>query len=305
MAEKLSYLIHNDHPMSSVPLYDGLAGLASRYDGFICDLWGVLHDGVEALPGAVDCLQHLRTAGKKVAILSNAPRRAASVSAAAARLGIRPELHNGVVSSGEAAWQHLKHRPDAWYKQLGHRCYHIGPDRDHGMRDGLAYDFVDDVAAAEFLLNTGAHLAKDKPETYDEVLKGGVGRNLPMICANPDLEVIRGGKREICAGALALRYEDLGGEVRYHGKPHAEIYEACFVALEGVAKDRILAVSDSLRTDIAGAQAAGVDSLFIASGIHAESLDLHGSDAGDADLLNALFDARETAPTAAMRHFVW
>lgn len=291
--------------MASVPLYDGLAALASRYDGLICDLWGVLHDGVEALPGAVDCLQHLRTAGKKVAILSNAPRRASEVSAAAARLGIRPELHNGVVSSGEAAWQHLKHRPDAFYKALGTRCYHIGPDRDRGMREGLDLDFVDDVAAAEFLLNTGAHMAKDTPDVYAGELKAAAGRRLPMVCANPDLEVIRGGKREICAGALAQTYEELGGEVRYHGKPHAEIYEACFVALEGVERARILAVGDSLRTDIVGGQAAGIDTLFIAGGIHAESLDLHGSDAGDAKLLNALFEQRGIAPTAAMRTFVW
>ncbi|MEX1306326.1 MAG: TIGR01459 family HAD-type hydrolase [Rhodovibrionaceae bacterium] len=291
--------------MASVPLYDGLAALASRYDGFICDLWGVLHDGVTAFPEAIACLQHLRTAGKKVAILSNAPRRAAEVRDSAARLGIRPELHNGVVSSGEAAWQHLKHRPDAFYKSLGRSCVHIGPERDHGMRDGLDLEFVAAAGEADFLLNTGAHLAKDTPEAYAELLEDGAARGLPMVCANPDLEVIRGGKREICAGALAQRYEELGGEVRYHGKPHAEIYEACFVALEGIARENILAVGDSLRTDIAGAQAAGVDSLFIAGGIHAESLDLHGSDAGDAGLLNALFAARETYPSAAMRSFLW
>ncbi len=291
--------------MASVPLYDGLAALASRYDGFICDLWGVLHDGVTAFPAAIDCLQHLRTAGKQVVILSNAPRRAGEVRDSAARLGILPELHCGVVSSGEAAWQHLRHRPDAFYKSLGTRCYHLGPDRDHGMREGLDLEFVEDIAAADFLLNTGAHMAKDTPEVYAGELEAGAARELPMVCANPDLEVIRGGRREICAGALARTYEELGGEVRYHGKPHADIYEACFVALEGIARDRILAVGDSLRTDIVGGQAAGIDSLFIAGGIHAESLDLHGSDASDGALLNTLFAAQDTTPSAAMRSFVW
>ena len=256
----------------TIPLHAGLAPLAAAYDAYICDLWGVLHDGVRAFPEGVACLERLRDRGAKIAVLSNAPRRAAEVEARMNELGIAPGLYDLVLSSGEVTWRHLKTRRDPWYAKLGQRCYHIGPDRDRGLRAGLGFDFVEDLATADFLLNTGAHKTSSTLDDYALELEAGAGRKLPMVCANPDLEVIRGGQREICAGLLAQRYEDLGGEVRYHGKPLAEVYEDCLAALGVSDRSRVAALGDSLRTDIAGAEAAGIGAVLVAGGIHAEAL---------------------------------
>ncbi len=296
---------------SRVPLHPGLAALAEGYDAFIVDLWGVLHDGVRAFPEALACLAALKARGKQVWILSNAPRRAAAVAARNLELGIPPEHVDGVLSSGEAAWCHLANRPDPWYQVLGRRCYHLGPARDQGLREGLGYEFLDqpaDLAAADFLLNTGALSAAHAVAHYAPLLDEALARSLPMVCANPDLEVIRGGKREICAGAIALAYEQLGGQVRYHGKPHPEIYQDCFAlmaAARPVSPARTLAIGDSLRTDIAGAQACGIDGLFVAGGIHAEALGLVDGQSLDETRLAALFADRGLYPVAALPRLRW
>ncbi len=301
---------------SRVPLHHGLAALAGDYDAFIVDLWGVMHDGVRAFPEALACLAELKARGKRIWILSNAPRRAASVAARNLELGIPPEHVDGVLSSGEAAWRHLAERPDPWYQALGRCCYHLGPARDQGMRDGLDYDFLDDdflnrpgdLAVADFLLNTGALSAAHAVEHYAPLLDEALARGLPMVCANPDLEVIRGGRREICAGAIALAYERRGGQVRYHGKPHREIYQDCFALMAAagpVEPARILAIGDSLRTDIAGAQACGIDGLFVAGGIHAEALGLVDGQSPDGTRLAALFADRGLYPVAVLSRLRW
>lgn len=290
---------------TSTPALEGFAPLAERYDGFICDLWGVLHDGVTAFPHALDCLEELKALGKKIVILSNAPRRAAEVEGRMNEMGIRPDLYQGVMSSGEETWRHLKTRPDSFYQSLGQACFHLGPDRDQGMRQDLDYRFVEAIPEADFVLNTGAHMSEDTLDNYRHELEEAVSHKLPMICANPDLEVIRGGKREICAGLLAEAYEEMGGRVRYHGKPHVEIYDSCFALLEGMDRSRIAAVGDSLRTDIAGAQAAGVDGLFVVGGIHAEALGIEEGQLPSAGTLNKLYSDRGITPAAALPVFRW
>lgn len=282
----------------------GLSALADDYDAFIVDLWGVLHDGVTAFPAAVDCLEALHARGKRIVILSNAPRRAAVVAARNAELGIAAQLCDAVVSSGEDVWQHLHARPDAWYRGLGRRCFHLGPERDFGMRDGLDYDFVQ-ADAADFVLNTGALDPADVADDYDPLLAPLVARGLGMICANPDLEVIRGGRREICAGAIAARYEALGGAVRYHGKPHRQIYRACFAAVPGVPPARIAAIGDSLRTDIAGANGAGIDGIFVTGGLQGEQLGVDGDGNAEPARLRALCAQEGHWPTAALPVLRW
>ncbi|HJU15616.1 MAG TPA: TIGR01459 family HAD-type hydrolase [Stellaceae bacterium] len=252
-----------------IRLIDRLSELAPRYDGFILDLWGVIHDGAAAFPGAVKCLAALRDSGKRVVLLSNAPRRADDVAARIARIGV-PPLYDHVMSSGEEAWLHLSRRDDPFYARLGRRCLQIGSERDTGMREGLPLEFVDDVAEAELILNTGPAGWDDRIEDYDPVLRAARARDLPMICANPDLHVLHQGRLALCAGALAERYEEMGGYVRWHGKPHPSVYDTCLGLLGIAERARILAVGDSLRTDIAGAGAAGLDSLLIAGGVHAE-----------------------------------
>lgn len=288
-----------------IPIHDGLAPLADRYDGYILDLWGVLHDGVRTFPHAIDCMERLRRMGKKMLILSNAPRRVHAIAARNAELGIAPDLANAVMSSGEDAWRHLATRPDAWYRALGRRCYHLGPARDYNMRESLDLDFVPDLGRADFVLNTGSLGVDDTVADYEDILVEARRHDLPMICANPDLEVMRGENREICAGAIAARYEELGGEVRYHGKPHASIYEACFPLLDGVARDRIAAVGDTLRTDIAGANAVGIDGILIMNGLQAGDFGVDAEGYAPPERLAARCAQEGHRPAAALPVFRW
>ena len=294
-----------DRDTAGPPLRPGMAALAGDFDGYILDLWGVLHDGVTAFPEALDCLARLRAAGKRILILSNAPRRSSEVVARCTELGLTPDTYDLLMSSGEDAWRHLEARPDDWYRALGQHCHHLGPERDHGMRDGLDYDFVDDLEAADFILLTGALDQADTKETYRAFLEAALARGLPMVCANPDYEVIRGGQREICAGTIALAYEEIGGELRYHGKPHAGIYRTCLGLFDGIAPARILAVGDSVRTDVVGAQAMGLAAVFVAAGIHEAALVDPETGAIAGERLAALCRAEGGTPLAVLRDFRW
>ena len=253
----------------SVQLIGGVRELAPRYDGFILDLWGVIHDGVTPIPGAVDCLQSLIDAGKRIVLLSNAPRRADDVVRRITAVGVPSGLYHDVMASGEEAWQCLRRRDDPFYAALGRRCLHIGSERDLEIREGLDLEYVDAPEEAQFILNTGPAGWDDRIEDYEPVLRNALGRGLPMICANPDLVVMRGSTLHLCAGGLAKWYEEEGGHVRWHGKPFRSVYDSCLRLLGIADRSRILAVGDSLRTDIAGAAGAGIDSLLIAGGIHA------------------------------------
>jgi HAD superfamily hydrolase (TIGR01459 family) len=247
----------------------GMSSLAAKYDGFIVDLWGVVHDGVHPYPGVIDCLTRLSAAEKPVVFLSNAPRRADAIARALGHMGIAPALYTGIMTSGEAVYAQLKARTAADFAALGRRFIHLGPKRDRNIFTGLDLIEMGRPEEAEFLINTGPDdLAEpDDPTVYDGLLKQCLAASLPMICANPDLEVIRGGRRIICAGALALRYAEWGGKVIMRGKPDPAIYPPVLDML-GTTAARALAVGDSLRTDLAGAKAAGIDGAFVLSGIH-------------------------------------
>jgi HAD superfamily hydrolase (TIGR01459 family) len=288
----------------SLRLLMGLREAAGSYDGFILDLWGVLHDGTAPFPGVVDALTRLKQSGKRLCVLSNAPRRAALVAARMNEIGLAPGLYDHVHSSGEETWQHLLRRDDAFYAALGRRCYHIGPARDDNMLEGIGLERVAEIAAAEFILNTGPSGWDETVEQYETLLQAARARDLPMVCANPDLVVIHQGHRSICAGAVAQRYEALGGRVRWHGKPFRPVYETCFAALGIADRRRILAVGDSLRTDIAGANAAGIDSLLVTGGIHAEEFGLVGGQP-DLDRLIEAVAASGHKPDAVIAHFRW
>jgi HAD superfamily hydrolase (TIGR01459 family) len=289
----------------TVRLYDGMRGLAPRYDGFILDLWGVVHDGTAPFPGVLDCMGRLIESGKRLVLLSNAPRRADDVVRRIAAIGVPAGLYHGVMSSGEEAWLCLHRRDEPFYAALGRRCLQVGSERDLEIREGLDLDFVDNPAAADFILNTGPAEWDDTIETYAQVLHAARERDLPMVCANPDLVVIHAGKPALCAGALAEEYERLGGRVRWHGKPHPSVYDSCLTLL-GIgnrSRSRILAIGDSLRTDIAGAANAGIDSLLIAGGVHAVDFTV-GSEL-DLPRIQAAIAENGTRPIGVAARFVW
>jgi HAD superfamily hydrolase (TIGR01459 family) len=251
----------------------GLAPLADSYDGFIVDLWGVVHDGLSPYDGAIDCLFRLRGAGKRVVLLSNAPRRARLVQEGLRSMGLPDDTYNSILTSGEATRTALLERTDPWIVALGQRVLHLGPQKDRNVFEGLDLEIVGDPADADFILNTGPtdDSGENVPDAYLPLLRRCAARGLPMLCANPDIEIVRGGKRIICAGLLARFYEQYGGAVRSLGKPYPEVYEVIRPML-GVDKSLILAVGDALATDIAGARAAGIDSCWVLGGIHAEMI---------------------------------
>jgi len=289
----------------TLSVLSGVRDIADQYDALILDLWGVVHNGVEPYPGVLDCLDKLRGAGKKVLLLSNAPRSSAKVVVQVAGFGIPRESYDGVVTSGDVTHLCVSRRDDDWHAALGHNFFHVGPERDWGLLDGAGVTEVENMDAADFILTSG--LRDDERETevdYEDEFKRAIARNLPMICANPDLSVVRGDKMVLCAGSLAGYYEKLGGRVRYHGKPYARGYAVCFEILGGIDPARVLAVGDSFRTDIAGANAAGIASLFVAGGIHgAELFEADGS--LNAAKVTTAAQAAGHMPTAAIPGFYW
>ena len=296
---------HPPDPSGPVPVLPGLAPLGDRYDGWILDLWGTIHDGIRPLPGALDCMARLKAAGGRLLVLSNAPRRVDAVVARMDRVGIPRDLWDATLSSGEAAWQALARRPDDWHRRLGRRCLLIGRADDHSAVTGNGLEIVDRPAAAEFVVCVGLARPEETVADYEPLLRDCAGLGLPMVCANPDLEVLRGDVRELCAGALAARYETLGGEVRQHGKPHAPIYRTALDLLGIEDPGRVAAVGDSLRTDIAGARAAGIASVLVTGGIHARALGLRPGQAPRPDALSVFCDAAGVRPLAAVPAFCW
>ena len=289
----------------TVAIVPGISALAKDYDGFILDLWGVVHDGRDPYPGAIECLGKLRQMRRRVVLLSNVPRRAATVAEAMVGMGIARSLYGHVLSSGELAYRALKFRDDPWYAALGRKCLHMGPERDKGIFEGLGLEVVQTPQEAGFVLNTGPWRDVDSLEDFEPALRACAKRGLAMVCANPDLEVIRAGKRIICAGTLAARYETLGGEVRYHGKPHGPAYEACLELMGISDRRRIVAIGDSLATDVKGAREAGLDAVLVTSGIHAEELGLEYAERPDPARLRQACVRAGHVPIAAVPAFVW
>lgn len=277
---------------------NGISGLADKYDGFILDLWGVVHDGVRPFDTALDCMRHLQ--GRPVLLLSNAPRRAASVQRTLQRLGVDDALYTDILTSGEATWRALRERSDPWFAALGRRVYHLGPARDRNVFDGLDLVPASRPVDADFLLNTGPDDTRETGVLADFIAELAASRaaGLKMICANPDLEIVRGTARILCAGALAAWYEQNGGDVRWIGKPDPAIYRSC-LSMIGLPPDRVLAIGDSLRTDIAGARQAGIDSVWILGGIHAEEV------AGNAAAPAAAATRAGLAPVGFMERLAW
>ncbi len=284
-------------------ILDGIAPLADRYDGFVLDLWGVVHDGRHPYPGVPEALAELRARGKRVAFLTNAPRRAWFVAEMLDRMGLDRTLYAGIISSGELVWRHLRARQHPWFAGLGRRAVHIGPERDLSViEDGVA-ELVSDPADAEFLLNTGPdpERGSQDPEAYRPALAAAFAHRLPMLCVNPDRHVMVAGQRLICAGALADIYTAMGGATFEVGKPDPAVYGPVLELLGMTDRARVLAIGDSPHTDLAGAQAAGLDALWALTGLAAHT---HGA-APTPEALRAEALAQGVDPIAALRTLRW
>jgi HAD superfamily hydrolase (TIGR01459 family) len=253
-----------------ITLTDHFSALADNYDVVLSDVWGVTHNGIAAFPEACDALKRFRARGGTVILITNAPRRGEAVDRQLVHFGVPRDAYDGIVSSGDVTCGVMAQRP-------GQSVFHLGPQRDISIFEGLDIRFAA-PEAADYVVCTGLFDDDaDTPDTYREMLELMRRRNLFMICGNPDVVVERGDHLVYCAGAIADLYGTLGGEVLYAGKPYAPIYEMALAKAqdahgESVARSRVIAIGDSVRTDLRGAVNFGIDCLFVTAGIHAEEL---------------------------------
>lgn len=284
-------------------MLSGLSEIAGRFDLFLVDQWGVLHDGETPYPGAVETLRRLRGLGHPVVILSNSARRVHIGMEKMDAMGIGRDLYDRLITSGEQTWQALHDRSDPFHASLGRRCLLVTWGEDRGLLSGgIDLQPVGDVAEADFILMAGTN--RETLDHYEPMLQAARARNLPMVCANPDfVSVTPEGDLVICPGSVARRYEEIGGTVRWHGKPDVEVYETCR-ALYPAAR-RPLGIGDSLCHDIAGAAAAGIDSLFIAGGIHTAALGIVRGETPTEERLEALLEETGQRPDYVVPIFRW
>ena len=277
------------------------SALAANYDVALSDVWGVTHNGISAFPRACEALSRFRAGGSTVILITNAPRRGAAVSRQLDQIGVPRDAYDDIVSSGDVTCGVMAERP-------GQSVFHLGPQRDVSIFDGLDIRFAP-IEEADYVVCTGLFNDDvETPESYRDMLGIMRRRNLFMICGNPDVVVERGDRLVYCAGAVADLYDSLGGEVLYAGKPYRPIYEMALARAEKArgAKtplSRVLAIGDSVRTDLKGAAAFGIDCLFVTAGIHAE--ELGGRDDPDLQLLAGIFDDAGAAARAVTRALVW
>ena len=246
-------------------MIDTLAPLAEGYGVVLCDVWGVLHNGMRAFPDAVAALSAVRATGRAVVLVTNSPRPRAGVAEQLALLDVPADCYDAIVSSGDVTRRLIENGP--------RRVFHLGPDRDLAIYDGLDVELCEDFEA-QAVVCTGMFDDDETPQDYAGMLQRFRARDLPFICANPDIVVERGDELIWCAGALARDYAQLGGRTEIAGKPHRPIYEAALAAASAilgreVGRKDALAIGDGVLTDIKGAADNGIDVVFVSAGIHA------------------------------------
>jgi HAD superfamily hydrolase (TIGR01459 family) len=274
----------------TLPILPHFAGLAANYDAILSDVWGVVHNGERATPDACDALTRFRANGGQVVLITNAPRPREAVMKQIDAFGVPRSVYDDIVSSGDVTRAVIQSRP-------GQSLCHIGPDRDKPIFTGLDVTFAP-LESADYVVCSG--LENDEVETaenYRPRLEQMLARKLFMVCGNPDVVVERGPRLIYCAGAIADLYKAMGGEVLYAGKPYRPIYELAYARLKSAPPpDRVLAIGDSLRTDLAGANSFGVDFVFLTAGIHA-------ADFADDAAMHKAFG--EKMPKAVMQKLKW
>ena len=244
----------------------GLGQIADNYDALLVDIWGVIHNGREAFDDAVVALERFKAERGPVILISNSPRPSVAIPAQFDEIGVPHSFYDAIVTSGDATIDELARRAPG-------PAFKLGPERDDGLYTGLDLNFVE-LKDAKFISCTGLFDDENEtPEDYQDLLADALARQLPLICANPDMRVKRGDKLIYCGGALAKKYEDMGGQTIYAGKPHKAIYRlsrAWLTEIAGYEIDaaRILAIGDNIQTDLVGAQNENYDCLFVASGVY-------------------------------------
>lgn len=283
------------------PRIAGLSDIAAEHDAILCDIWGVVHNGVALFPGVAEALTKFRQQGKPVVMLTNAPRPSGPIHTQLARLGLPREAYDEVVTSGDCTRDMLAGRP-------GLRIRHIGPERDLPLFNGLDVRLCG-ADEAEMIVVTGLYDdTVETPEDYRAELGELLARGLPMVCANPDLVVERGTTMIYCAGAIGALYKEMGGAVTLYGKPFQGVYDLAFARIytlvgHRLAPSRILAIGDAFATDLRGAQINGISALFVTAGIHAHEM---GPTADpDHAKVGAVLAREQLTPVAYLPYLCW
>jgi HAD superfamily hydrolase (TIGR01459 family) len=284
--------------LNPIPIHDSIAAVSAGVTAWLTDIWGVIHNGVAPFEAAVAACEAFRAQGGTVILLSNAPRPAASVAAQLDKIGVRPSAWDKIISSGDATQALLSGMPKA-------PIFHLGPERDLPIYDGLDVELGDEVGSRQVVCTGLFDDETETPADYTPILTRFLAHGCPMICANPDLTVERGGKLVYCAGAIAAAYEDMGGRVTYAGKPYGPIYDMALAWLgerraSTVERAQVLAIGDGVRTDILGAARAGIASVYIASGVS-----MPAGSTLDSATLASMFADPAVQPIAAMRELNW
>lgn len=283
--------------MTALRFIENMRDLVADVDVLLSDIWGVVHNGLEAFPEACEALHTFRQRGGTVVLITNAPRPADSVQRQLRKLGVTDETYDAIVSSGDLTRHFVADHP-------GKTMFWLGPERDNSIYRGLEAAFAP-IESADYIVCTGPFDDEtETPEDYRAMMEQARARNLPLICANPDIVVERGDRLIYCAGAIAELYRELGGEVIFYGKPHRPIYERAMSIAEARRKAkiplrRVLAIGDSVRTDLTGAHGFGINLLFVTRGIHAG--EFQGVDALDAAAVKELFGHPPLALTRELR----
>ncbi|MCU4654922.1 TIGR01459 family HAD-type hydrolase [Roseibacterium sp. SDUM158016] len=289
----------------TTPIIDSLADLSGRYDALFCDLWGCVHDGVQAFPEAVAALRAFKAQGGTVVLVTNAPRPRASVAKQLLRLGVPEDCWDVIATSGDAA------RLAMFEGVVGRRVWHVGEPHDAPffeppkmLENPVAIEKVA-LEEAEGIVCTGPFDPHADPAVLRPQFLLAKTKGLKLLCANPDIVVDRGESREWCAGALAQLYTEMGGESLYFGKPHPPIYDLARRRLQqigrSVPEDRVLAVGDGIFTDVQGGMGENIDTLFITGGLARAETGTTGRP--DPAMLADFLEGAQLEPTYAMAMF--
>ncbi len=249
---------------------EGISDISDSYVGFIIDQWGVLHDGVKAYDGVIDCLKELQQRKKFVIILSNSGKRSEPNQERLEKLGITDNLYNEIITSGEVTWRGLDSQDEGYFKDIGKKCVIISRGGDRSIVDGLDIEVVEDPKDANFLLISGADSPEKTLEDYEPLLRSAARYKLKAICANPDSLGVMGGRNIMGPGTLAARYKDFGGVVQYIGKPHQPIFQYCIRMLQqnDIYPGQTVMIGDTMAHDILGGYLVNIDTCLVKRGIH-------------------------------------
>lgn len=287
--------------LNEISFHESVSQFHDKYDLFLVDIWGVIHDGEELYDGVINCLSELKSKNKKIIFISNAPKRAAIAQEGLSNLGISKELYDTIITSGEITYDYIMSNNHSLGKK-----YFIYEEQDIDLlfMEGTEYIRVNSVNDADFMLAIGFNKAQPSLKELSTTLCISREDETPMICANPDLTIVdKKGNPSLCAGVMASEYEKIGGEVTYFGKPYHHVYERASALFPNVDKKKVCAIGDNIATDIKGGNNFNIDTYLIAGGIHGKELNVEHGQLPDNKKLDDFCDVHKNRPSGVLSSF--